>query len=116
MRARAAASRRVRLMRAVHAAARVLGLDDETRHAVQQRVTGKASLRDMNNAEVSALLEHLNRQQGRKRRYPRAPRGDLRLIHAMWGELGRRGVHPLTIFSPTRPMRLPMPPSTAIPP
>jgi len=64
MRARAAASRRVRLMRAVHASARALGLDAETRHAVQQRVTGKASLRDMNTAEVSAVLEHLNRQQG----------------------------------------------------
>jgi len=84
---------RVRLMRGVHAACRKLGLNDDARHEVQLRVTGKASMRDMTPRDLARLLDHFNRQQGRSTRQsrPLAPRGDLRLIHALWSELGRRG-------------------------
>ena len=95
---------RARLIRGVHAACRKLGLDDDARHDVQISVTGKGSMRDMDAGDLARLLAHLNRQQGRTGRhgggqsgaagkyYPKAKRGDVRLIHALWGELGRRGV------------------------
>jgi len=99
---------RARLMRGIHGACRKLGLDNDARHDVQASVTGKASMRDMDGRDLIRLLAHLNRLQGRKRRtgrtergrggqnrpaaYPLAPRADLRLIHALWGELGRKGV------------------------
>ena len=95
------------LIRACHAAARASGLDEAMRHDFQLRVTGKASMHDMGVAELRLLRDELNRITGfgqakrsstkatgrRKVNYhPPAPRGDLRLIHALWGELGRRGV------------------------
>ncbi|WP_254453083.1 phage protein GemA/Gp16 family protein [Ruegeria atlantica] len=89
-------SERLRLMRAVFAACKRLGLETEARHDVQLRVTGHASLRDMNSKDIARLLKHLDRLTGPDRRrgqrgHALAPRGDLRLIHALWTELGRRG-------------------------
>ena len=96
---------RARLMRACHAACRKLGLDDDARHDVQIDVTGIASMRDMDAGELGRLLNHLNRRHlaghagagpgaggaDGGRRHATAPRADLRLVHALWGELGRRG-------------------------
>ena len=101
---------RARLMRACHAACRKLGLDDDARHDVQIGVTGKTSMRDMDVGDLGRLLNHLNRRHLNRRhlnrhtkagpgaagadggrRHATAPRADLRLIHALWGELGRRG-------------------------
>ncbi len=93
--------RRATLMRAAHAACRRLGLDNDARHDVQLAVTGKASMRDMGSTDLARLLDHLNargggrrgRRNGARGRYhPKAPRADLRLIHALWGELARRGL------------------------
>jgi len=81
-------------MRAVHAACRGLGLDEEARHDLQLAVTGKTSMTRMSASDLSRLLDRLNapgKTLKRSRRHPLAPRGDLRLIHALWGELGRRG-------------------------
>lgn len=50
-------ARRV-LMGLAHKAAAQLGMDDETRRAVQQAVTGKASCKDMSEAELRRLLWH----------------------------------------------------------
>jgi len=90
--------RRHALMRAVHAACRELGLDEEARHDLQLAVTGKASMTMMTAADLSRLLDRLNGRSSKesrdrpvRRRHPKASRGDLRLIHAIWGELGRRG-------------------------
>ena len=98
---------RGQLIRAAHAAVRAAGLDEDARHAFQLRVTGKASMRDMSVAELRRLRDELNRitgfgrgkgrrgkpTAGRKAEYhPPAFRGDVRLIHALWGELGQRGV------------------------
>ena len=109
MRARSQDSRG-HLIRACHAAVRAAGFDEDARHDFQVRVTGKASMRDMSVAELRQLRDELNRitgfgQDGRggKRRrgsaadrssdrHPKAPLGGLRYIHALWGELGRRGV------------------------
>ena len=95
-----AEDRRARLMRGIHGACRRLGLDDDARHDVQIAVTGKGSLRDMDARDLARLIAHLNRLQGRTggtgrgrgaRHHARAVRGDVRLIHALWGDLGRRG-------------------------
>ena len=94
------------LIRACHAAARAAGLDKATRRDLQMRVTGKASMGCMGIAELRRLRDELNRITGFGRNrhrggkaagraggdcHPPAVRGDLRLIHALWGELGRRG-------------------------
>lgn len=49
-------------IRAVHAACRAQGIDDDTRKAIQLQVTGKASLKDMSALDLSELLNHINRR------------------------------------------------------
>lgn len=51
-------------IRAVYAICRTRGIDDDTRRALQQRLTGKASLADMAFDEVSRVLDHLNGNGG----------------------------------------------------
>jgi hypothetical protein len=53
-------------VKAVHAACRRLGIDDDTRRELQQRLTGKPSLSDMHSGEVGKVLDHLNRQGDNK--------------------------------------------------
>ena len=48
-------------IRAVHAACRAQGIDDETRHALQVQITGHASLKDMSAFDLDSVLNHLNR-------------------------------------------------------
>lgn len=48
-------------IRAIHAACRIKGIDADARRDLQLAVTGKASLSEMSFAEVSAVLDHLNR-------------------------------------------------------
>ena len=49
-------------IRAVHAACRAQGIDDDTRKTIQLQVTGKASLKDMSTHDLSELLNHINRR------------------------------------------------------
>ena len=83
------------LQRKVHMACRDLGLDDDTRRDLQAQVTGKASMRDMTEADLKTLLEaHENRgfkPAANPNWKPRASRPDLRDIHALWGKLARAG-------------------------
>lgn len=48
-------------IRAIHAACRAKGLDDDARRDLQLALTGKASLSDMSFSEVSCVLDHLNK-------------------------------------------------------
>jgi phage gp16-like protein len=81
-----------RLQRTVHAACRELGLDDEDRRGLQLVATGKASMADMDEDELKAVLKALEKRGFRPGgRRPAAPRADLRLAHALWGRLGRAG-------------------------
>ena len=83
------------LQRTIHAACRELGLDTEARHDLQLLVTGKASMSDMTEAELEAMLARLKADgfQHRPARKPRreAPRADLRYAHVLWGLLSRAG-------------------------
>lgn len=49
-------------IKAVHTACRHLGLDEETRHALQRELTGKESLARMSYRELGTVLDHLNRR------------------------------------------------------
>lgn len=49
-------------IRAVHAACRAQGIDEDTRKAIQLQVTGFASLKDMSALDLSDLLNHLNKR------------------------------------------------------
>ena len=51
-------------IRAIHAACRAAGIDEETRRALQVQLTGKASLSDMHIGEVTRVLDHLNQSRG----------------------------------------------------
>jgi hypothetical protein len=53
--------RRARLIGLVHAAAKKIGMDEDARRAMQQRVTGKASAADMSEAELVAVCAELAR-------------------------------------------------------
>jgi len=85
-------------MRAVHAGARSLGLDDDARRDLMERVTGQRSTKDMSDAQLGAVLAEYDRLRGGKRRAGTGRRGFkpatnplARKVHAQWGDLCRRG-------------------------
>jgi len=83
------------LQRLIFAACRQLGLDDDARRDLQVSVTGKASLRDMDDRELKLVVNRL-KQDGfedkpRNPRHKPAPRADLRMIHVLWRKLGQAG-------------------------
>jgi len=53
-------------IKAIHAACRQAGIDDDARRELQQRLTGKESLSKMTFVEISQVLDHLNRVTGFK--------------------------------------------------
>jgi hypothetical protein len=71
------------LIRAVMAACRRLGIDDETRHAIQLEKIGKASLTDMSAAELTELRDHFNRGWTG----PKNQRPVIGKIRALWWSL-----------------------------
>lgn len=76
--------RRDKLIRAVHAAARAAGLDQDDRHAMQLELTGKASLTDMSFGELGRVLDRLN---ARKSSSPLSERPWEGKIKALWWSL-----------------------------
>jgi len=80
-------------MRAIHAGARELGLSDDARRDLMERLTGRRSAREMSAAQLGAVLAEYDRLRGRPRRTFRPSTKPLaRKVHAMWGDLCRRGV------------------------
>ena len=70
-----------RARRAIFAACRSAGIDDEARRDIGRQVTGKASLTAMTVAEMHAVLDALNR----RRRAGVLPRGPARAkLRALW--------------------------------
>lgn len=85
------------ILKTIHVAARDLGMDDDSRRNMQLRVVGKASLKDMTEAERAQVLEAMKAlgfkpSAGRKPRRRAATRGDVRLCHVLWGKLVAAGV------------------------
>lgn len=83
----------------IFVACRQLGIDDDARRDLQLLTTGKESLSNMTSDEKLQVLGALKAKGfktgfkgGQKPRHARAPRADLRYVHALWGNLGRAGV------------------------
>jgi len=79
------------LQKLVHVGCRELGIDADTRRDLQRELTGKESLSDMAEPELTLVVDALKargftpRSTGRK---PQARRADVRLIHVLWRKLG----------------------------
>lgn len=83
-----------RLQQMIHVGCRELGLDAEARRDLQLAATGKASMRDMTEADLQLVVDRLKsdgfKAKGSGKRKA-APRADLRLVHVLWGKLGAAG-------------------------
>lgn len=85
------------LQKLVHVACRELGLDGEVRRDLQLVVTGKASMLDMDEADLTKLVAALKERgfkphAGKARaKRPAAKRGDVRFAHVLWGKLHKAG-------------------------
>lgn len=90
-------------IRMIHVACRDLGLDQDTRHELQERVTGKASLSDMTEKQLKLVVDELKAKgwspvpkkavkKGGKTFRNFASRGDIRFCHVLWGKLVAAGV------------------------
>jgi phage gp16-like protein len=90
------------LHKLIFAACRQLGLDDDARRDLQVSVTGKSSLRDMDDRELKLVVNRLKEagfeDKPRNPRHKPAPRADLRMIHVLWRKLGQPGA----LRDPTR--------------
>lgn len=85
------------ILKTIYVAARDLGMDDDTRRHLQLRVVGKASLKDMTEAERALVLDEMKvlgfkPSAGRAPRRRAATRGDVRFCHVLWGKLVAAGV------------------------
>lgn len=86
------------LLKSIHVGCKTLGLDTDTRRALQLQVVGKASLSEMTPAEQQKVLEALKARgfkpgfkgAAKGRRAP-AARGDLRFVHVLWRLLAEAG-------------------------
>jgi phage gp16-like protein len=86
------------LQRMIHVACKQLGLDEDTRHDLQLAATGKASMADMTDADLTRVIDALEQRgfdpaakPASNRLKPAASRADLRFIHVMWKLLGDAG-------------------------
>lgn len=91
------------LQKLIHAGCRELGIDADTRRALQLLATGKSSMSEMTEADLRQVVDALKARgfrpaPGGRKRHPRAPRADLRLMHVLWSALGRAGA----LDNPTR--------------
>lgn len=81
------------LQQRIHAGCRDLGLDGDARRDLQLVATGKASMRDMDEADLRKMVAALEARGLKASLSPRkaAPRADLRLAHVLWRKLGEAG-------------------------
>lgn len=84
------------LQQKIHVACRQLGLDSDARRDLQLAATGKASMRDMTEADLTLVIDRLKANgfvdaKPTKAKHKPAPRADLRLIHVLWTKLGEAG-------------------------
>lgn len=77
------ADSRSRMVFAVRAACKRLGIEDEDRHTIQLEVTGKASLSDMSLAEIGQVLDRLNKDW----KGPMGHRAHVGKVRALWWTL-----------------------------
>ncbi len=85
------------LQKLVHVGCRELGIDGETRRDLQLVVTGKASMADMTEGDLTKLVTAL-KDRGFKphvgaarAKRPAAKRADTRFAHVLWRKLHKAG-------------------------
>lgn len=76
-------TQRLRLVAAVHAAAKAAGLDEETRRDLMERETGLRSLKEMTPHQIGRVLDAINILSKR----PDAHRPHLAKVRALWWSL-----------------------------
>lgn len=81
---------RSKLNKAYRAAITAAGLDDDVRRDMLETMTGHRSSKDCTDAQLRLVLDRLNNSTSKKP-FKKSRRGDVRLIHALWGQLGRDG-------------------------
>lgn len=81
------ADSRVKLIKAVRAAAKRAGLNDDDRKAIQRDVTGKLSLADMTPNEIGRVLDRLNRDQKDRGLGGSMARPHIGKVRALWWTL-----------------------------
>lgn len=85
------------LQNLVHVGCRELGIDGETRRDLQLVVTGKESMADMTEADLTKLVTALKERgfkphAGKARaKRPAAKRADTRFAYVLWGKLHKAG-------------------------
>ncbi len=85
-------------IRTIHAAARTLAFDEDTRRAVYRRMTGQESLTQMSDAQVKAVAAEFRRLSSPKRNATggkmraASPRDHVRLVYALWWRLADAGL------------------------
>ncbi|WP_425099160.1 gp16 family protein [Tropicibacter sp. S64] len=82
------------LIRTIQVGCKQLGIDQDTRKALQFELVGKESLSEMSDAERRKVLDALKARgfkPSSRGGYKRAERGDIRLIHVFWKALGDAG-------------------------
>ncbi len=87
---------RAAMIKKVHVGCRSLGIDGETRRDLQLQVTGKASITDMTDADLTLVLGALKARGftpsgGAAPRRKAAARGDVRFCHVLWAKLYKAG-------------------------
>lgn len=82
---------RVSDMRLIYAAAKSAGMDEDTRRDAIERVSGSRSLSALDDAAVAQVAADFRRRSPPPKKRRAAPRADLRLIHVLWGLLGKAG-------------------------
>lgn len=80
----------------IHVGCRELGIDGETRRDLQRMVTGKDSMLEMTEADLSKMVTALKARGfkahgGAKPKRAAAPRADIRFAHVLWGRLHQAG-------------------------
>ncbi len=83
------------LQKMIHVGCRELGIDSEARRALQLVETGKASMSDMTETELTKVLKRLKSDGFQTRsalpKHKKSARKDVRLIHVLWRKLGGAG-------------------------
>ncbi|AZV77855.1 regulatory protein GemA [Parasedimentitalea marina] len=84
------------LQQKIHVGCRELGLDGDARRALQLVVTGKKSMKDMDDTDLLKVLKRLkkdgfNASSKGAKKHKVASRPDLRLVHVLWTKLGEAG-------------------------
>lgn len=83
------------LRRKIFVGCRELGLDADARQAIQLAETGKASMSDMNEADLKLVLNRLEKDgfkpASKGRKFKKSDRKDIRIIHVLWKKIGETG-------------------------